>query len=139
MVRIWRDKELLQKVHNRVEGWKLKCLSREGRLTLAQYVVGSMPIFNMQLERLPGWVHKELDKSTRKCVWGSVEGKKRNHLLDWKCLCKPRELGSAGLKSASEMNQAMMAKLAWRVLNSSGEAWSNVLHSKYVVKDEDGI
>lgn len=65
-----RLKELLQKVYRKMEGWKLNCLSRAGRLTLAQTVIGSIPIFNMQLERLPNWVHKYLDKAARKCVWG---------------------------------------------------------------------
>lgn len=31
-----RHKELLQRVHARFEGWKLNCLSRAGRLTLAR-------------------------------------------------------------------------------------------------------
>lgn len=65
-----RHKELLQRVYNRIEGWKLRLLSRTGRITLAKSVVGSMPIFNMQIECLPSWVHKELDKATRKCVMG---------------------------------------------------------------------
>lgn len=30
-----RHQELLGKVHKRIEGWKLKCLSRASRLTLA--------------------------------------------------------------------------------------------------------
>lgn len=114
-----RHKELLQKVHNRIEGWKLKYLSRAGRLTLAHSVVGSLPIFNMQVKRLPTWVHKELDKSMRKCVWGSAEGKRGAPLLDWDCLCKPKELGGANLKSAMDMNRVMMAKLALRLLNHS--------------------
>lgn len=48
-----RHKELLQRVHSKVDGWKLNCLSKARRITLAQSVLGSLPIFNMQLERLP--------------------------------------------------------------------------------------
>lgn len=62
-------KEFLQRVQNKVDGWKLRCLSRAGGLTLAQSILGSLPIFHMQLERLPAWVHRELDKAMRKCVW----------------------------------------------------------------------
>lgn len=70
-----KHKELLRKVQNRIEGWKLRCVSKAGRLTLAQTVLGSLPIFNMQVERLPFWVHEDLDKASRKCVWGDAEGK----------------------------------------------------------------
>lgn len=68
-----RHKELLNRVHARLEGWKLSCLSRAGRLTLAQSVLGSIPIFHMRLEQLPDWVHRELDKATRRCV-GDEQG-----------------------------------------------------------------
>lgn len=80
-----------------------------------------MPIFSMQVERLPTWVHRELNKDARKCIWGEAEGNKGVHLLSWDCLCKPKELGSTNMKSAKDMNHVLMAKLAWRVLNNSNE------------------
>lgn len=63
-----RHKNLLLCIQRRVAGWKLHCLSRVDRLTLAKSVLGSLPVFNMQLERLPDWVHKEIKKSVRKRV-----------------------------------------------------------------------
>lgn len=77
-----RHKELILRMQRRVAGWKLHCLSMVGRLTLVQSVLGSMPVFNMQLERLPDWVHKEINKSIRKCVWGMTKGRRRVHLLN---------------------------------------------------------
>lgn len=61
------------------------------------------------------------------------------HLIDWESLSKPNELGRANLKSAIDMNQALLAKLSWRILTYSRRVWSNVLRAKYGVKDEDGI
>lgn len=46
-------KELIERVHGRLEGWKIKFLSRAGRLMLAQSVLSSLPIFQVQLEKLP--------------------------------------------------------------------------------------
>lgn len=54
------------------------------------------------------------------------------HLLNWDTLTKPKRLGGANLKPARDMNCAMLAKLAWRVLNCSGLVWS-----KHGVKEED--
>src|SRR4051812_11970252 len=75
----------------------------------------------------------------RKCVWGNAEGRRGIHLLDWDSLCKPKDFGGANLKSAMDMNRALMAKLAWRLLNDSGETWCTVLRSKYAVGVDDGI
>lgn len=72
---------LLQCINNRVEGWKVKCLSRVGCLTLAQLVMGSIPVFHMQLEGLPTWVHMEIDMAVTKCVWGSSNERRGVHLL----------------------------------------------------------
>lgn len=79
----------------RMEGWKLRCLSRAGRLTLAQSVLGSIPIFYMQMERLSAWVHKELDRAMRRCVWGKRDGSRGVHMLGWEGLTKPKRLGGA--------------------------------------------
>lgn len=90
-----RDKEmhndLPKRIHSKIDWWKLKCLSNAGRLTLVQSVLGSIPIFYMQLEQLPGWIHKELDKETWKCIWGKVRDKRGVHLRDWDMLCKPKK------------------------------------------------
>lgn len=52
-----------------------------------------------------------LDKATRNYVWGGHGGKREVHLLRWEMLIKPKKLGGAGVKSAKEMNWAMLAKL----------------------------
>lgn len=105
-------KELLHRAHARLEGWKLSCLSRAGSLTLAQSVMGSLPIFHMQLEQLPSWLHKEINKATQKCVWRMNKGGRGVHLLSWEVLGKPKKQGGANLKLAKDVNHALLAKLA---------------------------
>lgn len=56
---------ILQKVNKKLSGWKSLCLSRAGRLTLAQLVINTIPIFIMQLEKLLAKVHEELDKAMK--------------------------------------------------------------------------
>lgn len=85
-------------------------------MTLAQSVLASIPIFHMRVEPLPTWVHKAIDMAVRCCVWGKEAGKRGVHLGDWDTLCKPKHLGGVNLKANRDMNQAMLAKLAWRVL-----------------------
>lgn len=85
----------------------------------------------MQLQRMPGKVHKAMDKLVRACVWGKGEGKKGVHLVGWDVLCKMKERGGLGLKRADEMNKALLAKLAWRVATQGNETWAKVIKGKY--------
>lgn len=71
-------------------------------------------------------------------MWGTNKGDRGVHLLNWEVLSKPKKLGGANLKPAKDVNRAMMAKLAWRVLKHSGEAWCEVLRAKYGLKVKDG-
>lgn len=60
------------------------------------------------------------------------------HLIRWDMLTKRKRDGGVNLKPAREMNWAMLAKMAWRVLTSRGEVWSEVLKAKYGVKESEG-
>lgn len=111
--------------------------SRARRLTLAQSVLGSLPIFQMQIGRLSAWVYSTLDKATRSCVWGSHKGRRGIHLLSWDMLIRPKGLGGENIKETRNMNWSLLAKRTWRVFNSEGELWCEVLESKYNVEEHD--
>lgn len=65
---------LLQRVRGCLDGWKVKCLSRAGKLTLAKSVINGMSIFQMLVHRLPLGVHKKLDMYVRLVCVGSQMG-----------------------------------------------------------------
>lgn len=87
-----RHKDLWKGIQRQIDGWKLNCSSRAGSLTLAQLVLGIIPIFFMQLEWLPAWLHKKLDKAMRRCVWGNAEGRKGYIYSTRKCYANLRRL-----------------------------------------------
>lgn len=120
-----------------VAGLESSLSSRAGRLTLAQTVLGSIPIFQMQFERLPNWVHRELHKAVRSCVWAKHGGGRGMHLTRWETLTTPKSLGGANLKVAETMNWALLAKQAWRLMNCSRENLVEVLKAKYGYSADD--
>lgn len=65
--------------------------------------------------------------------------KRRIHLVAWDKLCRPKERGGIGLKRASEMNKALLAKLGWRLLTNRNEIWSMILAEKYDVHFEEAV
>lgn len=74
----------------------------------------------------------------RRCVWGGPAGKRGVHLVKWEMLIKPKELRGVNLKSAKEMNWALLANLARWLLTCEEEVWAEVMKAKYGVKKEDG-
>lgn len=56
---------LLQRLKDKLDGWKTRCLFRAGQFTLMKEVISSLRIFHMQIQKLPSKIHKELDKSIR--------------------------------------------------------------------------
>lgn len=133
------NSHLLQRVRGHLEGWKTKCLSRAGRLTLAKSVINGMSTFQMQVQKLPMSVLKELDKCVHRCVWGEYPGERKTHLVSWDVLCRPKDRGGFGLRKAEGMNQALLAKLGWRMMTQGEELWSKIIRQKYGFNDDGPV
>ena len=53
---------LIEKIGQRLQGWKGKLLNRAGRLTLVTSVLSSMPVYHLTIFPLAVWARKEIDK-----------------------------------------------------------------------------
>lgn len=62
------DDQLMEKYKAWMEGWKNRCLSLAGRITLANSVILSLLVYHMQTSRLPMSVLKNLDQMVRRCI-----------------------------------------------------------------------
>lgn len=58
-------KDGIDKVKNRLAGWKARQLSLAGRITLQQSVLSAIPSYTMQTMRMPLSVCEELDRQSR--------------------------------------------------------------------------
>lgn len=122
---------LCEKIDRRLAGWKTKYLSLAGRITLAKSIVSSLAYYSMQTAKIPKIVCDDIDRKTRRFVWGGNEDTKKVHLIAWDALQRPKDQGGLGLHSASHANKAFMAKLGWRLLTEPNALWSRVLRTKY--------
>lgn len=55
--------------------------------------IGEFANFQMQFEKLPAWVHNNLDRAISSYVWAKHDGAKGVHLINWDTLTKPKRLG----------------------------------------------
>lgn len=101
--------EVIDKVQNRLAGWKSKTLNMAVRLTHIQVVTSSIPIYAMQTTKLHSCTTKTLDK---------FEMVRKIYLVNQKSVCRPKWLGGLGIKRVAAMNKAMLAKTSWRQAGS---------------------
>lgn len=127
--------EVIEKVSSKLAGWKKKFLSLAGRITLTKFVLSSIPVHTMSTIALPTSTLDQIDKIARYFIWGSSEGNRKQHLVAWESVCKPKREGGLGVRSAKEMNLALLAKLGWRLLNSQDGLWVKILRNKFRVGD----
>lgn len=125
--------EVLERVSSRLSGWKSTTLSLAGRLTLTKAVISSIPVHSMSTILMPTSTLDKLDRLSRSFLWGSTVEKKKQHLVFWKRVCRPKAEGGLGLRKAKEMNRSLLAKVGWRLLNNVDSLWARVIRSKYKV------
>jgi len=127
--------DVLEKISSRLSGWKGRFLSMAGRVTLTKSVLASISVHSMSTIALPASILTKLDKASRDFIWGSTSKKRKQHLLSWEKVCKPKEEGGLGIKAVKEMNKALHAKVGWQLLHDKTSLWARVFRSKYKVGD----
>lgn len=60
---------VVDKMHNRLQKWKSLVLSKGGKLTLAQSVLNSIPIYYFSILKATEVVIKSMEKLTRNFIW----------------------------------------------------------------------
>lgn len=124
--------KVLDRVKDKLKGWKAKHLSLAGRQVLAQSVLSTIPFYVMQSAMLPLGVCNKIDKMIRQFIWGGSNTSRACSLVKWDRVIQPKSKGGLGIRSAKDMNIAFMTKLGWRMMKEDNSLWANVLVNKYM-------
>ncbi|CAN1351644.1 Putative ribonuclease H protein At1g65750 [Linum perenne] len=130
---------LVERIENRLAGWKVGSLSFAGRVSLATSVLNTIPTYTMQTTLLPNEICENIDKKIRSFIWGSINGERKLHLLKWEKICQPKDRGGLGIRSAKELNHAFLMKLIWGMLKNPEALWVRVLRTKYLQQTSNGL
>lgn len=119
----------MDKLSDKLKGWKAKVLSFAGRATLVKSAAMSMPIYAMSTFQLPISTCDAMDSKMCRFWWGTKEGKKGCHLKAWSPKIRgPWDLGKWFIK-------ALLAKLGWQLLNGEKKLWTSTMLRKYCYKE----
>ncbi|KAK9988334.1 hypothetical protein SO802_028573 [Lithocarpus litseifolius] len=95
---------ILDRVNQKLVGWKANLLSFAGRKVLIQATTSAIPSYVMQTTFLPSRILDNLDRLNRYFLWGSSELKRRMHWVGWEKITQPLDKGGLGLQTAKGRN-----------------------------------
>jgi hypothetical protein len=76
-------------------------------------------------------VANRLERLQRDFLWGDVGDEAKLHLVNWKRICTPIELGGLGVRNLTQFNQALLGKWLWRYAMERKALWGLVITVKY--------
>jgi hypothetical protein len=117
---------LLEHLRNRLFSWRNKHISLGGRIVLINAVLNAIPIFSLSFMKMPVSVVNKFVTIQRQFLWGGVRGGNKTCWVKWSIICK-----ALGVRDVRLVNQSLLAKWRWRLLQPGLPLWKEVLVAKY--------
>lgn len=132
---------LIDKVSNKLPGWKATLLNRAGRHVLVKVVLSSIPIYSMLSLDLPKWVLKAIDKRRRGFLWkGQNNANGGSCPFAWEAVARPIQFGGLAFLTwsgsggpcvplALDAKDRSFPPLGWSVSPGASRCKSIIRHS----------
>jgi hypothetical protein len=95
-------KHFIERIIQRINGWKEKLLSIQGKEILLKAVAQAIPVYAMSIFRIPKGVCKGMMDAISQFWWGDDENDKKMHWFAWWKLCYPKNEGVLSPRRHSE-------------------------------------
>ena len=126
---------LKENLESKASSWKSKSLSWMGRATLVKSIALATLLYTMSCFLIPKCLCKEMDSMLKKFWWSPSKNSNRYFTpLAWDNLCQSKYLGGLGFRHFSNINMALLSKVAWWILNQSNRPCVPALIAKYKVR-----
>lgn len=122
---------IVDRIRQRSLSWSTRFLSRVEKLTLLKAVLAAIPTYTMSCFQIPMSLCKRIQSVLTRFWWDGAEGKKKMCWVSWERMTAPKALGGLGLRDIQLFNQALLAKVAWRIVTTPDCLLARVLKGKY--------
>jgi hypothetical protein len=99
----------LERIIERLKGWKEKFLSLGGKEILLKAIVQSILVYAMGVFKIPKGLCKEMNDAMSAFWWGDTEEQEKLHWCAWWRMCIPKKIGGMGFRDLYSFNLAMLA------------------------------
>ncbi|KAG6404011.1 hypothetical protein SASPL_136245 [Salvia splendens] len=122
---------ILDRMKEKIASWSSNQISFAGRITLAQAVLNSMPLYAMHTSSIPLSTCEEIEKAIRGFVWGSNQATKCLSKVAWSKIKQRKEKDGLGFRDLHLLNVAFGMKACWEILKKPESFWDRLLCAKY--------
>lgn len=106
-------------------------MSSGNKEILIKSIAQAIPAYVMSVFKLPASVCDELTRLMRQYWWGVEKGKNKMAWLSWDKMRLPKTMGGLEFRDMRAFNQALLAKQAWRLIDTPDSLCARLLKSKY--------
>ncbi|KAM0918372.1 hypothetical protein ACQ4PT_008930 [Festuca glaucescens] len=118
---------LVDKVANKLPGWRASLLDTGGRLELVRATLSAIPIFSMMSLDIPAKTLSAIEKIIRGFLWKGRKDVKGGHcLVAWNKVCAPKDWGGLGIPNLRLMNIALRARWLWLHRVDDSKPWKEL-------------
>lgn len=128
---------MVQKMLKRLDPWKGKFLSSGGRQILTNSCLSSIPLYCMGFYLLKDGVHDKIDSIRAKFPWRGAEDKFKYHMAKFEMVARPKDQGGLGIINTKIMNECLLVKWIWKIMQEPDELWFKIIKAKYL--DDKGF
>lgn len=122
---------LVDRMRQRAHSWTAKQLSGAGKMVLLKSVLAAMPTYSMSCFKLPASLVKQLQSVLTRFWWDLSPEIRKMCWVAWSKLAEPKSTGGLGFREIAQFNDAMLAKVSWRVLKNPSSLLARILLRKY--------
>ena len=122
---------LVDRIRQKSHGWTTRFLSGAGKLVLLKSVLAAMPAYAMSCFKLPQSLCKQIQSVLTRFWWDQKPERRRLCWIAWDRLTLPKSVGGLGFRDIELFNDALLAKLTWRLLKNPDSLLGQTLLGKY--------
>ena len=102
-----------------------------GKATMLQSVLSPLPNFAMTCFELPVSLCKRIQSVLTGFWWDLKDGERKISWVSWDKLTLPKGMGGLGFRDIQAFNQALLGKIAWRLIKKPECLLSRIMTGKY--------
>jgi len=118
-------REMVDKIKQKLSGWKKCSLSMGGRLILIKHIISAIPLYTAHVYNIPKSIIKEIETLMKNFLWDGT------HNIAWHKVTLPYDEGGLGIKKLEEINTACTMLRGWKCITSNS-LWATYMKGKYI-------